>query len=110
MIRDIKHRYIMIETSEPIDMDARENQEALETELLKQLGELKFYEANPKFALQLSGTVFVLKTNRHYDRSTILATAFIKKMLGREIGLYTIKTSGTIRSLKSTFRKIYRQT
>ena len=107
MIKRIKHRYLLIEASEPIDMGQRDSQAALENALLRQLGELKFYEANPKVALQLSENVFVLKTNRNYDRNVVLATAFIKKLASREMGLYTIKTSGTIRSLKATFRSLY---
>ncbi len=103
MIFRKKLRYILVETSGKVDMDDMRKQGALGAGMLSFLGELSYFKANPHVAAQLSDNMFVLSVNRGYERDIVLALSFIKELMGARVGFYTIRTSGTIRSLKDYF-------
>lgn len=98
MILKRKYRYVAVRTSSPVDASAMENR--ITAELMRVMGELSYSEANPKIASQPSPTLFIIRVNRSYEKRLILSLAFIKKIGEAPIGLFSIKTSGTIRSLK----------
>ena len=107
MIFRRKVRYLMVEASGHVAMNDPQKVDALKRELFSFLGELPYFKANPQVAAQLNDNVFVISVNRGYERNTALALAFAKRLDGRKIGFYTIKTSGTIRSIKEAFWKLY---
>ncbi len=107
MIFRRKMRYLMVEASESVAMNDPKRIDMLKRELLSFLGELPYFKANPQVAAQLNDKVFIISANRGYERNIALGLAFAKKLDGRKVGFYTIRTSGTIRSLKDSFRKIY---
>lgn len=107
MIFRKKLRYILVEASGALRMDDAHAADSLREQFASFLGQLHYFKANPQVAAQLNDRVFVLSVNRGYERNAILALSFIKKVGGNEVGLYTIRTSGTMRSLKSAYRRIY---
>ena len=107
MIFRKKLRYVLVESSGELNVEDPHLADGLKSGLLSFLGQLSYFKTNPQVAAQLNDRMFVLSVNRGYERNAILALSFIKNLGGRRIGLYTIRTSGTIRSLKSTFRKVY---
>lgn len=108
MIFRKKLRYLMVEASDEMRFEGAGSADELNSRIKDFLGELTYFKANPQVAAQLSSNVFVLSVNRGYERNAVLALSFIKELSGGRIGFYTIRTSGTIRSLKDAFKKIYR--
>lgn len=100
MIFRRKLRYVLVEASEGINVKDPTMAESLKRGVQNFLGQLPYFKANPQVAAQLSDRTFVLSVNRGYERSVVLALAFVKDLGGRRLGFYTLKTSGTIRSLK----------
>jgi RNase P/RNase MRP subunit POP5 len=47
--------------------------------------------------------------NRGCEREVMLALSFLKNIGGSRIGFYTVRTSGTIRSLKEIYKTLYEQ-
>ncbi|MCL5239592.1 MAG: Rpp14/Pop5 family protein [Candidatus Marsarchaeota archaeon] len=107
MIFRKKLRYVLVEASADARMADPRNPEELKAGVRAFLGELQYFKANPQIAAVLSSNVFVMVVNRGYERSLALALAFVKGLGGRRMGFYTIKTSGTIRSIKATFGQVY---
>jgi RNase P/RNase MRP subunit POP5 len=102
-----KTRYVMVEANDRVYMNDHEIQEALKESMKAFLGELPYFKANPQVAAVLSDKIFVLSVNRGFERNVALALSFVKNLSGRRVGFYTIRTSGTIRSIKDAFRSIY---
>ncbi|MDE1855073.1 MAG: Rpp14/Pop5 family protein [Candidatus Micrarchaeota archaeon] len=97
----------MVEASENVSLGDSVKQEMLKSGMKAFLGELPFFKANPQVAAQLSDRVFVVSVNRGYERNIALALSFVKELDGRRMGFYTIRTSGTIRSIKDAFGELY---
>ena len=105
MIRE-KHRYIMVEASENINAvgDEATNkrfENALYTALRAELGDISYFSVNPKLVLRQGSSVLVMRCSLKGFGSLVRAFALIKRFEGREMGFYTIKSSGTIRALKN---------
>lgn len=107
MIFRKKLRYILVEASGEVNMEDARSFDSLKSQMSSFLGHLPYFKANPQIAGQWSDRVFVMKVNRGYERNAILALSFIKNLDGKKVGFYTIRSSGTIRSIKATFRKMY---
>lgn len=107
MITKYKNRYVLIESSEPINTMDRAVSYALLNSTDKLVGEVGHAELNPKLVFQYNDNVFIMRVNRGYERKAILALSFIKDVGGKKLGLYTIKTSGTIRSLIGYCKRTY---
>ena len=107
MIFRKKLRYILVEASDDIRMEGTRSADALKTGIKAFLGELPYFKANPQVAAQLGSRVFVMSVNRGHERNAALALSFVKVIDGRRMGFYTIRTSGTIRSIKDAFRSLY---
>ncbi len=104
MARRIKNRYILAETSIPLDMGNIVNQAELQTRIMQVLGTIGYSYSNPK--IMFAGEKqFILRVQRSSEESTVLALSFIKSINGRKLGICTIKTSGTIKSLKEALLK-----
>ncbi len=107
MIARRKMRYLMVEASRSLAINDPRNTDMLKGQLLSFMGELPYFKANPQVASQLSGRVFIMSVNRGSERGVVLALAFIKNIGGTKVGFYTIRTSGTIRSLNDAFGELY---
>jgi len=106
MIFKRKNRYILVETSSPIDLSNRRIFEAVATKLKTYLGEQVFIESNPQIISKLDENNFIMKVTRGTEKQLFLALSFLKGVNDREIGFYTIKTSGTVRSIKDYFNSL----
>lgn len=102
-----KSRYVLVESSEPINTMDAEISRALLNSTDRLIGEVGHAELNPKLVFQYNDRVFIMRVNRGAERKAILALAFIKEVAGKKLGLYTIKTSGTIRSLVGYCERTY---
>lgn len=107
MITKHKNRYILIEASDPIDTQDGSVSMGIINSTQRQIGELGHIEMHPKIIMQYNERAFIMRVNRGSERKAMLALAFIKEINGKRIGLYTIKTSGTIHSLTEYCKKTY---
>ncbi len=97
MILKRKYRYVLVFSTAALD--TRNRSAAILAELMRFMGELGYSEANPKIVAQYTEKLFVIRTNRGFEGRLILALSFIRTLSGARIGLSTLKTSGTIKSL-----------
>lgn len=97
MILRKKHRYILVLSSRAIDANLFWKEIA--REIMRFMGELSYSQSNPRMAAQYSPRLFVIQTRRSYERQVMLALAFVRQLNEGKIGMFTIKSSGTIRSL-----------
>lgn len=107
MIFRKKLRYILVEASEEVRMDDVRSLDSLKEQFSSFLGQLPNFKANPQVAAQLNDRVFVVSVNRGYERNAILVLSFIKNLDGKSLGFYTLRTSGSMRSIRNAFRKLY---
>ncbi len=105
LITKRKIRYLLVESSEPINFEERNVSEELSKNLLLFLGELTNYKANPRINSQIGKNFFLLRVNRGFEREVMAALATIKQSGGRENGFYTLKTSGTAQKLITFYRQ-----
>ena len=104
MAKRIKNRYILAETSAQMDLGNQVNQRALEAEIMHVLGTVGYSYSNPKIMLARNNQ-FILRIQRSSEDSIVLALSFIKSLNGTTTGIYTTKTSGTVKSLKELLLK-----
>ncbi|MEM0154249.1 MAG: Rpp14/Pop5 family protein [Methanothrix sp.] len=98
MIRD-KKRYIMLESASELNMEKDELDRALKQAILSLVGQLGYYYISPKLVLLIDGKHFVIRCRLQGYESMLLASALIKRLGTTETGLYTLKSSGTIKAL-----------
>ena len=107
MIQRYKNRYVLVESSSPlVHTDGHAVQEIMGL-ITSEVGNVGFLEASPRIVHWPSDSTFILRVNRGHEREIILALSFIKSIGGKMHGFYTIKTSGTIRSLLDFCKKSY---
>lgn len=95
-----KRRYLLVESSTDINESSkREFELELYKELMHQIGEINYFRANPKLVGFTASNRFVLKCNLSKYKETVIAITFIKRLGSKEICLYTLNASGTIRAL-----------
>ncbi len=97
MILKRKYRYVLVLST--VALDTRNQSAAISAELMRFMGELGYSEANPKIAAQYTEKLFVIRANRGFEGRLMLALSFIKNLSGSKVGLSTLKTTGTIKSL-----------
>lgn len=96
----IKHRLILVESTIPVDEENRRRFETqIYAELLKQLGEINYHLSNPKILEFVGSNRFIIRCSLDGYRELIVGLSMIKSLNRNEIGLFTIKSSGTVRSL-----------
>ncbi|HUB92535.1 MAG TPA: Rpp14/Pop5 family protein [Candidatus Saccharimonadales bacterium] len=97
MILKRKYRYVLVLASK--ELDAARETNNISAELMRFMGEVSYSEANPRIVAQYTPKLFVFKVNRGHEGKLILGLSFVKQAGGSKTGLYTVKTSGTIKSL-----------
>ncbi len=107
MILRKKLRYVLVEATDKVYLSHGAVADSLKKEIMSFLGQLSYFKANPQITTQFNENVFAMCVNRGYERNLILALCFVKNLEGREVGFYTIKTSGSMRSLRGFFSKNY---
>lgn len=101
MMRD-KRRYVLVMSSRTVAEQERKRFEAeLYAAMMGQLGEAEYFRANPKVVKFIGRDSFVLKVMLDRYEQSIVALTLVKSVGGKPIGLYTLKSSGTIRALQS---------
>jgi RNase P/RNase MRP subunit POP5 len=101
-----KSRYILIEASGDIDMSSKGTQAGLYDGMAMAIGHIGSLNIGPKIMCQVGPRTFILRVARGTEGTATLAIAFVKELEGREIGFYTIKTSGSIKKLKESALKM----
>ncbi len=96
MILKSKHRYILAMSTLPIEAYS---EPALLSQLLAFMGYVAYAFAHPSIIKAFSSNLFVIRCNRSYEKQVIAALAFVKELQGKPIGIYTLKTSGTLKSI-----------
>jgi RNase P/RNase MRP subunit POP5 len=109
MIFRRKLRYVLVEASREVNLADKRMVDDLKAKLRGAMGEAQYFRANLHVVAQLREDVFIISTNRGQERDLVLALSFVKTLGGEKVGFYTIKISGTIRSLKDYFFKSYAQ-
>ncbi|MEM0094751.1 MAG: Rpp14/Pop5 family protein [Candidatus Micrarchaeaceae archaeon] len=107
MILKKKHRYILAEGSRPFDCDSRTLEEEICKGLLSFMGAKSYSKASPRIVKTMGRDSFILRVARGSEREVILALAFIKELRGAKTGIYTLKTSGTIKSAESYYANAF---
>ncbi|MEM3415989.1 MAG: Rpp14/Pop5 family protein [Candidatus Micrarchaeaceae archaeon] len=107
MILRKKYRYILAEASASVNYEVKALDAEMRKSLLPIMGIKSFAQANPHVVKTLSHNSFIIKTARGSEHAIILALAFIKEMHDSEIGIYTLRTSGTIRSILRYYAKAF---
>jgi len=107
MIFKRKLRYVLVEASREINLSDKNELDDLKAKLRGTMGEAAYFRSNLHVAAQLREDVFIISANRGQEREIVLALSFVKALGGKKAGFYTIKISGTIRSLKEYFSRTY---
>ncbi len=105
LITKRKIRYLLVESSGPINLKERGASEELSKNLLSFLGELNNYRANPRINSQIGENFFLIRINRGFEREVMAALATIKRIGDKENGFYTIRTSGTAQTLITFYKQ-----
>ncbi len=93
-----KYRYLLIESSLEIRDKSQFNIQ-LFNELINIIG-LNYYKVNPRIVSFIDKNTFIIKCSNSYISFLILAFTFIKFLNKNPIYFYTLKSSGTIKSIK----------
>ncbi|MCL4383016.1 MAG: Rpp14/Pop5 family protein [Candidatus Marsarchaeota archaeon] len=93
-----RHRYLLIESGFDI-IDEKQFSILLSNELMNMLG-LNYYKINPKIISFLGQNRFIIKCSGVYVDILILTFTFIKSLNKEPAYFYTLKSSGTIKSIK----------
>ncbi|MGI0141098.1 MAG: Rpp14/Pop5 family protein [Candidatus Micrarchaeales archaeon] len=101
MILKRKSRYILTESSKEIDLSDKRTWDELRNAIAKFIGEKDYADSNITFIKHTSPTRFILRTSRGAEKKVVLALCFMKQLNAMELGFYTLKISGTIRSLRA---------
>lgn len=99
MITKHKNRYVLVESSAPVDTREAATASYLNDAIAAEMGHVRYLEANPKLVYQVNPSSFIVRVNRGYEKELILSLAFIKEVGGSKVGFYTLNTSGTVRAL-----------
>ena len=99
MITRQKNRYVKIGASERLDFSDRGLLEAFLEALRVEMGGVEYVKANPKI-VNYGDAGFVIRVNRGFEDSVVLAVSFVKVVNGKRVGFYTFGVSGAIKNLK----------
>lgn len=94
-----KKRYIMVESASELSMDKEGLDRALKQAVLSLVGQLGYYDISPKLVSLIDSKHFVVRCRLQGYERMLLASALIKRLGETETGLYTLKSSGTIKAL-----------
>ena len=100
MMRD-KRRYLLVASSRPIKgPEPRLFEIPFYNALMTQLGEAEYFKANPKVIKFIGNDRFILRVSLERYEQSIVAVTLVKSLVGKPIGFYTLKSSGTIKALQ----------
>ncbi len=99
MMRD-KHRYVLVESGIAIPESERDDFAfGLRNALLHCIGESNYHRANPKIMEFAAQNRFIIRSSLWGCGQLVAALALIKKVNGNDAYFYTLRSSGTIRSV-----------
>lgn len=102
MMRD-KRRYILVRCTKSIEeRDRKIFERSLYSELAKEIGEIEYHIANPKVMKYIGADCLILRVGLEKYEASIAALALIKNINGSGVGLFTLKSSGTIKALQKS--------
>ena len=99
MKRD-KRRYLLIETTRDIGGE-EPFAKGLNREMMGIVGQLHYHEVNPKIIEFIDRRHFLLRVGHTREGDVIAALSMIKGVDGAAIGMFTLRSSGTLRALRS---------
>ena len=99
MIARQKSRYVRIGASEILDFSDRGLLNAFLDALRIEMGGIGYVKANPKI-VNCGNSGIVIRVNRGFEDSLVLAVAFVKNVAGKRLGFYTFGVSGSVKNLK----------
>lgn len=99
MILKRKSRYVLVRSSESINMDSKDTIIKFCTSIEKIMGVRNYSSSHLRIAKVIDEKHFIVKMDRGQEAHFTLATSFIKQVNGTSTGLQTIKTSGAINNL-----------
>ncbi|MEM3841686.1 MAG: Rpp14/Pop5 family protein [Candidatus Micrarchaeaceae archaeon] len=99
MIRE-KKRYVLVRLSHPTVQDEKKFASNLMAEMMRYMGTVDYSTSNIRVIRQ-EGQRLIVSVSLAAFGKFILATSFIRRVGGEEIGLNTIKSSGSIKALLS---------
>jgi RNase P/RNase MRP subunit POP5 len=94
----VKHRYILVEASEELNESFKDD---IRKELILCIGSIDYHLVNPRL-IGFDGKEFIIKCSLEGFGKLVVALSMIKNLNNRDISFYTLKTSGTIKSLTSS--------
>ena len=107
-----KKRYVMLrftislkQLMNSTDIDMKLLSRMVNRELIFKIGELHYADSNPKAAAILDDRTIIYKTLLKGHDDFIEGLSIIKRINGIDLGIYTIKESGTIKTLKDFYKE-----
>lgn len=100
LLKRNRYRYVMAESSIPIDTGSQASSSELLREISRAIGDISYMEARPRIAYSMGTSGFIIKVRRGHESKIVLALALIRSIHGRRCAIYTTKISGTIKKLK----------
>ncbi|MCW6160531.1 MAG: Rpp14/Pop5 family protein [Candidatus Micrarchaeales archaeon] len=94
-----KQRYVLVESNIPIGSDERALSDSVSREVIRCIGEMNYHRVNPKMMKILGEKRFIMRSSLEGAGQLVLALSLIKRLNGSDIAFYTLKTSGTIKTL-----------
>ncbi|ASI13390.1 ribonuclease P protein subunit aPop5 [Candidatus Mancarchaeum acidiphilum] len=108
-----KHRYVLVKSSETIKAllgseytkdPGKAFSKLMNRYLLFELGDVHYSDANPQVAAILDDKTFILKVLLNGFRDSVIGLAFINKVNNIPVSFTTLKSSGTIKSIKTYYK------
>ncbi len=103
MIRE-KRRYILVEASSGV-REIEDFERELNKAILDVVGQINFHKVNPKIIEFIDSRRFIIRVGLYGTEDTILAFSMIKRLVGGSIAFYTLRSSGTLKSLRNYVEK-----
>ncbi len=95
-----KRRYILVESLYGIS-DIRDFGKELSAGMISIIGQIRFHKSNLRVIEVIDDTHFILKADLDGYGDSVVALAMLKRLAGKECAFYTLKSSGTLRALRS---------
>ena len=100
MMRD-KKRYVLIRFSHVQNCDAEQFKRDFMAEMMRAMGQVDYALSNLRI-IKLSNEEMVVRVNLAALEKFIMATALVRHVSGIEIGLLTVRNSGSLAGLSNS--------
>ena len=94
-----KQRYLLVEANFQIGNDERQFGSSLSREIIRCLGEMNYHRVNPRLMKITGGNRFIMRSSLEGIGALVLSFALIKRIDNIDAAFYTLKASGTIKTL-----------